>query len=348
MPVQQRHGFRTHIRVVREDGREFPNMFVAYRELLGTREELGYSEHQRMRAAIRAGQQPRDSHGFTWRQVGVAAAVAGALAAAETASIRWTDFTFGVEIECLAPFAQHIMKGVLDQAGFSSWRVVNDGSLNGAPGFFPMEVVSPVLRGEEGLTTLRNVMALLQAKGCKVNKSCGMHVHVGVRGMAPAQVRKIAAAFLNAEHCFDALVPPARRDGNRYCQSNHTLVRHGGNASRLSSASSISMIANIINGGTSPQHYNPYRYYKLNFQSFVHHGTIEFRQHGGTVEAEKAANWVRLITGFCANAAEKPEQTFGQRVELNQFLDECCDEVAARYMRTRAAKFAAAGVRRAA
>lgn len=336
-PTQQRHGFRTHIRVVRvHDGREWPNMFVAYRELLGTPHELGYSEHQRMRAAIRAGQQPRDSHGFQWRQVGVAAAVAGAL---QQPAILWTDFTFGVEIECFAPFGLHVMKDVLNAAGFRTWRVVNDGSLRNLPirGMDGMEIVSPVLRGEEGLAALRSVMTLIQAKGCKVNKACGLHVHIGVRGMDPKQVRKIAMSFLNAEHHFDALVPPARRD-NQYCKSNRAIAA----PARLVGAISISGIATAMNGGTDSAHYNSYRYYKLNFQSFVHHGTIEFRQHGGTVEAEKAANWVRMVAGFCADAAEKPEQSFGQQRSLDQFLDQCCDENAARYMRQRAAKFAAA------
>ena len=57
---------RSRIRVQRSDGREFPSFFVAYRELLGTAQALGYSEHQRMRANVRQGLTPRDAHGFTW------------------------------------------------------------------------------------------------------------------------------------------------------------------------------------------------------------------------------------------------------------------------------------------
>lgn len=331
----QRHGFtpRTHVRVVREhDNREFPNMFVAYRELLGTPGELGYSEHQRMRATIRSTGAAVDRHGFTWKSMG---------GAVSENAIAWTDFTFGVELELVAPMSMRDMMDQLDRIA-SGFRVVHDGSLQSAPGFNAMEVVSPVLQGTEGLATLRKVMDHLRARGCRINSSCGMHVHIGVRGMKPERVRRIAIAFLNAEHHFDSLVPPSRRN-NRYAQSN---VARNVNALAIGNATTISALANAVNGGSSPQHYNPYRYYKLNFQSFVHHGTIEFRQHAGTVESDKACAWVRLITGFCAKAAGSTQQALGARESFEQWLNSCTDEAGQRYMQARRAKFSNTGVRR--
>jgi hypothetical protein len=49
------------------------------------------------------------------------------------------------------------------------------------------------------------------------------------------------------------------------------------------------------------------RYYKLNLSAINVHGTIEFRQHSGTVNAEKAVNWVKLTAGFM-RAAEDAKQ----------------------------------------
>lgn len=329
-----RHGYtpRTHVRVVRSDNREWPSMAVAYRELMGTAQELGHSEHMRLRASLRASGVAMDRHGFTWRAI-------GGLVAEE--SINWTDFTFGVELELLAPMAQHQVQRMIP----NGWRVVHDGSLHGAPGFEAMEVVSPILQGEDGIVKLKEVMDKLKSNGCRINSSCGMHVHVGVRGMAPARVRKIAIAFLNSEHHFDALVPPSRREGNRYCNSNRRQFSSG-NRERLISASSISVLANVMNGGSSPVHYNPYRYYKLNFQSFVHHGTIEFRQHAGTIESDKACAWVRLVTGFCARAAALPQQDVGAREAFETWIAGCTDEVGQQFMNGRRAKFANTGVRR--
>lgn len=44
------------------------------------------------------------------------------------------------------------------------------------------------------------------------------------------------------------------------------------------------------------------RYFKVNLMSFQRHGTIEFRQHSGTVNATKIANWVRFLGQFIDNS----------------------------------------------
>ena len=46
------------------------------------------------------------------------------------------------------------------------------------------------------------------------------------------------------------------------------------------------------------------RYKKLNLMSFWQHGTVEFRHHQGTVEAQKAENWVRMCLRMCLAARE--------------------------------------------
>jgi hypothetical protein len=40
------------------------------------------------------------------------------------------------------------------------------------------------------------------------------------------------------------------------------------------------------------------RYARVNLEAWRRHRTIEFRQHGGTVEAEKALAWIRFGLGF--------------------------------------------------
>lgn len=345
---------RTHVRVRRSDGREWPSVFVAYRDLLGTAGELGYSEHQRMRAELRRGAVVRDRHGFEWRAANVApiASISERIQRGEftqhaspaqpteaevareiTAQFRWTDFTFGCEFELISPISMYELKDRLNSAGFNGWRVVHDGSVHGRSGFTGMEVVSPVLKGVEGLQTVRGLANKLEALGCKVNRTCGFHVHVGARTMSGTQLRKIAIAFINAEQHFDALVP-AMRLNNQYCQSNAGRVTLN-DAQRLQGASAVSTIATCVNGGSSPQRYNSFRYHKLNFQSFLQHGTIEFRQHGGTVQGEKAVNWIRLILGFCANAVNQPQQAHRQAVTFEEFLNSSTDEAGVTYLTAR-------------
>ena len=43
------------------------------------------------------------------------------------------------------------------------------------------------------------------------------------------------------------------------------------------------------------------RYVKVNAESFMRHGTVEFRQHSGTIEFEKISNWVKI----CGNLIDK-------------------------------------------
>ena len=321
---------RTHIRVVRSDGREWPNITIALRELMGTATEISPSESQRIRLRLRGGETSRDRHGFTWSSVG---------GTVSEQTITWSDFTFGTEIELTMPIPNYEVARLLERNGFARWNVVHDGSV-AAPvrGTYGMEVVSPVLQGADGLEEVKRVMDFLRANGGKVNRSCGLHVHIGVRGMKISRLRKIAAAFLNAEAAMDELMPPARLN-NRYCQSNGRF--HGGNFGRLESAGTVNAIAEAMNGGHSTQHYTHHRYYKLNFQSFVRHGTIEFRQHSGTVESEKACAWIRLVASFCAAAASASEMPARSNVSLDQLLSCVNDEAVRSYLRAHAAKFAA-------
>lgn len=57
-------------------------------------------------------------------------------------------------------------------------------------------------------------------------------------------------------------------------------------------ATTINEMANIMGS----------RYFKVNLMSFQRHGTIEFRQHSGTVNATKIANWVRFLGQFIDNS----------------------------------------------
>ena len=44
------------------------------------------------------------------------------------------------------------------------------------------------------------------------------------------------------------------------------------------------------------------RYHKLNLMAFWRHGTVEFRQHSGTIDAEKICAWISLTQGFIEKA----------------------------------------------
>jgi hypothetical protein len=325
---------RSQFRVRRSDGQEYPNVGFAYRQLLGTATELGGSEHHRIRAALRRGLTARDRYGFTWSAVGTVRLYSSveAAVAAVSGSCAWTDFTFGVEIECInATYSHQELQAMLRTERLGSWEVRHDGSLS----MGGHEVVSPVLKGQAGLDQLKKVMDFLKQWGCSVNNSCGMHVHVGVRDLPIQTLRNLSLQFLAAERHFDCVLPRSRST-NHYCQSN---LRHHPSAVEISEARTARQLAVHMNGGWSTQHYNSYRYHKLNFQSFALHGTVEFRQHSGTVESAKACAWVRLITGFVAAAANAPAMTAVPTINFDQFLA-VTDEDGQRFFQGRQRHFA--------
>ena len=106
------------------------------------------------------------------------------------------DLTYGVEIETIAadaavrndglrigPYKRGIQVPYLP----AGWTAEADGSIDNSGGGHKCEVVSPILRGAEGLAQVAQVLRTLEAKGHRVNKSCGTHVHVLWRRTLPSE-----------------------------------------------------------------------------------------------------------------------------------------------------------------
>jgi hypothetical protein len=97
------------------------------------------------------------------------------------------------------------------------------------------------------------------------------------------------------------------------------------------------------------------RYRKLNVWAFDAHGTVEFRLHQGTLNAERAVAWVRLVVGFVnvfavAKSMPNPSDDRFENVSglaavdgmlkgLRRFLK--LDTGTVKYLRARARKFEA-------
>ena len=210
---------------------------------------------------------------------------------------------FGIELE-IAGISRSLALRALRAAGVNvedegynhttrnHWKLVPDSSVNG--GF---EVVSPVLRGEAGLEEAMAVAEALADAGAAVNRSCGFHVHFDASGLSVESVKTIVTRYARHEAEIDAVMPLSRRgNANQFCRSMGSVLTRA-----FEAASTIEELAHAQCG----------RYFKVNLQSFLRHGTIEFRQHSGTVNARKIANWVRFLSDFidaCAavSTAQQP------------------------------------------
>lgn len=199
-----------------------------------------------------------------------------------------TQRTFGVEIEFLSTVERSLVARKLREAGVPAfeegynhenknyWKIIRDGSCGN-------EAVSPILKGYEGLEQIKTVCKVMNQLHCQVNIKCGLHVHHGVGDYNIKHFKNLYIAYSKYENLLDSLMPNSRRkDTNTYCKSMLKNRPYNYIAEDISKCKTLDDIRNLY----------PSRYHKLNVQSYVKYGTIEFRQHSGTVEAEKIVNWV--------------------------------------------------------
>ncbi len=193
--------------------------------------------------------------------------------------------TFGVELEVVHG-DRRAMVQAMTVAGISIciegynhvtrgyWKIVPDGSILG-DGY---ELVSPPLKGTEGLQEVRTVCEVLNDMGATVNRSCGLHVHHDAADFGSRHFDNLFNLYSRAEHIMDSMLPPSRRENaNSYCRS---LLNYPGATFSC-------------------------RYLKVNFSAYHRHGTIEFRQHSGTVDAEKVTHWILLTQRMMERAKRK-------------------------------------------
>lgn len=113
-------------------------------------------------------------------------------------------------------------------------------------------------------TVVNKVCKVLASCGAEVNKTCGLHVHLDMRG------RDVARSYVNLVAMQNILyrMVPATRKNNDYCKPNtaRTWVEREGS-----------------------------RYQGINHNAYTEHKTLEIRIHSGTVNAKKINAWIALL-----------------------------------------------------
>lgn len=197
-------------------------------------------------------------------------------------------FTFGVEIECLV--AASIMRECATRnnmpfqyEGYNHidnnhyYKFVSDSSIRGEN---PIECVSPVLSGKNGMKSLQTCCKALNEANAQVNRSTGLHVHIGAQNISDEAYINVFKNYQMLEKIIDTFMANSRRANNsQWCR---TLQGIG-----FDNCATKHDVLSIMNGN---------RYFKVNACSYARHNTIEFRQHQGSTDFEKISNWVN----FCA------------------------------------------------
>jgi len=195
------------------------------------------------------------------------------------------DITFGVELETTLPAGATPLgghgRGVQIPWLPEGWLADCDPSIHYRAGRMPCEIVSPILKGEEGVKQLVEVVRLIHAHGGSVNDSCGLHVHVGWQGDAKALAR-LVTLVANFEKAIFASTGTHARERGRWCGG---LQRHHDASNALRFASHE-------------------RYHVLNLTNLAsgRRPTVEFRAFAGTLNIVKIVGAVRMCVALVERA----------------------------------------------
>jgi len=224
------------------------------------------------------------------------------------------NLTFSGEIETCG-VSIPVIKQAFRANGILGCKVVPDGTPT-----VDAEIVLPVYANcqtaREHLITVCDTLAQL---GCRVNSRCGLHVHIGNAplndNVTPAQFTGTSIAYsertglYHTDHAdpFDAVIIkdwlvrytrmqtsrnginsclPESRRANRMCQilDLNTLERANATITDLKAAT---------HG----------KFSSINLQTWAN-GTVEFRQHSGTIEADKIWAWMQFLLNFVTHTLE--------------------------------------------
>tara|TARA_R110000765_G_scaffold153681_4_gene256606 strand:- start:5353 stop:6666 length:1314 start_codon:yes stop_codon:yes gene_type:complete len=209
-------------------------------------------------------------------------------------SINRFERAVGVEIETTGSSADEIRNNEV----FSQFRVTYDGSIDGDSDNEGFEFISKPMRGDYLFQEIDKIGSHLLENDFRVNKTCGLHVHIDARDLFYDSLKGIAIVMKSFENVVFSMMPESRQT-KRWCKpmsiDKNDLIQ-------------ISSDEEFINTwydscGETPSmdKYNDARYYGLNLHARVFLGTIEFRYHSGTNNPTKIKNWITI----CQSIVEK-------------------------------------------
>lgn len=213
--------------------------------------------------------------------------------------------TFGVEIECYNASRPDIIRAarahnqVVESQGYNHTdsgvaKIVSDGSLSGAN---TNEVVLPPAND---FAALEAFCAALNEAGAKVNRSCGLHVHIDARNMHPSVAWRVIHNYRLMYDDICHILAPSRIN-SRWAMLNP----------EPRGVASWCALADLQCNS---------RYYAVNLYAYERHKTIEFRQHQGSVNFDKISRWVEFLQTLVRLSEQNEVLTSAHISELRQIL----------------------------
>jgi hypothetical protein len=192
------------------------------------------------------------------------------------------EIAFGIELETTIPCTDNTPIGPYHN-GYqvpwlpAGWKAERDGSIrpenNARKG---CEFVSPILNGVEGVRQIENAIDQINARGGRVNSSCGLHITVSWNGDAAALARLISLVG-NHERAIYASTGTRKREQMIYAKR----IKQYGNKDNAKSRCDSD------------------RYHLLNLTHLTRSkNRIEFRAFGGTLNRTKVVGYLMMVLGL--------------------------------------------------
>jgi len=174
--------------------------------------------------------------------------------------------------------------------------VTTDGSINHRNGF---EIQTTKLAGTKGEKVLKNICEIVNSNGCKVEASCGLHLHIDGKGIVGSVIaQKLLWQFYAVvDDILMGFLPKSRRQ-NKFCirllrKAGIDEIGKCGSQDMLEQLwyklDNLQEIRQIKNGK-----YHDTRYYGVNLHSLFANGHYEVRYHSGTTNFMKISQWANL------------------------------------------------------
>ena len=243
--------------------------------------------------------------------------------------------TYGVEIECYAKGTRNRIANEISHYGFAAqnhesaapdhpydkWYVKRDMTISKEDGYHAAELVSPVLDDSTIDANIEVACEVLEHTEAKVNKSCGLHIHVGDQWLGLEEKKRISWQYLRNEETIDLLISMTRAGSrNMSCKGWQTSPDEPWKTQRnekyrddIASCEDMDVLRGIINPTG--------RYYKLNIAPFQKE-TIEFRHHHGTIECDEILKWKEFVVAFCMYSVRQPVEGTISGEGLTPLLEE--------------------------
>ena len=211
-----------------------------------------------------------------------------------------------IELEMAALESRETICDVLFEAGVGKHvHVKRDASIETDPDHPNQIEIAVLMKESEFEDVVTKLCHALNTKlHVKVNKSCGLHVHLDMRNCSP-QVP--FSNLVMMQHILYGMLPAARKI-NKYAVPIKDKKM-----------------------GTSKQHYDG-----ISASAYDKYKTIEVRVHNGTTQATKIINWIKLLRAV----AYGPSLLFNPKSvrEVQSFFN--IPEGVCNYVESRIAKFA--------